>query len=79
MPLARYACKGIRPDHARRMYIKPIAQGIVVGKRSGVSRALGKAAIKRRREAGFAKPTKGWVHKSANHSQRLTVVPPRAA
>ena len=55
MPLARYICKGVDPNHARRMFVTPVAQGTTIGKRSGVSRALGKTAIKKRRAAGFEK------------------------
>jgi hypothetical protein len=58
MPLARYICKGVDPNHARRMFVTPVAQGTTIGKRSGVSRALGKTAIKKRRAAGFEKPNR---------------------
>jgi hypothetical protein len=60
MTLVRYVCKGVHPSVAARMHIRPVDQGITVGKRSGVSRSLGKAAIKRRRTAGFPKPVRGW-------------------
>jgi hypothetical protein len=66
MPLVRYVCKGIYPSVARRMHIRPVDRGVTVGKRSGVGRSLGKAAIKRRREAGFAKPVRGWQARAGN-------------
>ncbi len=43
--LRRYVLKGVHPNHAARHRLKAVPQGIVVGKRCGVSKSLGPAAI----------------------------------
>jgi hypothetical protein len=44
---AKYSCKGINPRYARHFRINPIPQGIVTGKRAGISKALGPEARRR--------------------------------
>ena len=44
MGLARYCMKGINPHHAAKRHVDPEDQGIVYGKRVGISRSLGKRA-----------------------------------
>lgn len=48
--LTRYILKGIKPAWADHLEIEPIAQGEIIGKRSGFSRNLGPSA---RRRAGY--------------------------
>jgi hypothetical protein len=43
----RYLLKGIDPVWADHLAVRPVAQGMVIGKRSGFSRNLGPAARKR--------------------------------
>jgi hypothetical protein len=45
--LGRYMMKGIDPRFARMNYVRPVPQGIVCGKRCGISESLGPAARKR--------------------------------
>lgn len=49
MGLARYCLKGINPSDAKAKFIRPEFQGIVYGKRCGVSVNLGPAARRRHR------------------------------
>ena len=44
MALSRYCMKGVDPRHARRCFVKPKPQGVVVGLRTAVSRSLSAAA-----------------------------------
>ena len=43
--VAKYLSKGINPRYAKLFRINPIPQGIIKGKRAGISAALGPAAI----------------------------------
>lgn len=47
MGAAKYSCKGINPKYARLFRIDPVPQGIITGKRAGVSKALGPEARRR--------------------------------
>ncbi len=44
MALARYCMKGMNPNQARRRFVQAEDQGVVYGKRVGISRSLGKTA-----------------------------------
>ena len=42
--LAKYILKGINPDYADHFHMKAANEGVVFGRRTGVSRAISKAA-----------------------------------
>ncbi len=44
MALGRYCMKGLDPYHARRYWVRPVDQGVVLGKRVIISRSLGPKA-----------------------------------
>lgn len=44
--LAKYILKGIDPAYGRYLHIRPANEGIVTGRRTGASRAIGRAARK---------------------------------
>jgi hypothetical protein len=46
MAVSRYCMKGVDPHHAKRCFVRPKPQGIVLGKRVAISRSLGAAARK---------------------------------
>jgi len=48
---SRYCMKGLEPHHAKARWVRPEAQGTVVGKRCGTSLNLGPSARKRHRTA----------------------------
>jgi len=50
MAASRYCMKGVEPNHARRCFVRPQPQGVVVGQRVAISRSLSRAA---RRAAGW--------------------------
>jgi hypothetical protein len=45
--LRRYVLKGTEPVWAKHLGVRPVSQGVVIGKRSGFSRNLGPAARQR--------------------------------
>lgn len=53
--LAKYILKGIDPEYAAYLHIKPANEGFVSGRRTGASRAIGRAARK----------AAGWQRKKA--------------
>lgn len=55
MALSRYCMKGVDPHHAKRCYVRPISQGVVLGKRVTISRSLGPTARKQDESASAAK------------------------
>jgi hypothetical protein len=46
MAVSRYCMKGVDPHHAKRCFVRPKPQGVVLGKRVAISRSLGPAARK---------------------------------
>ena len=57
---AKYILKGVDPDYAAHLHIEAANEGLVTGRRTGVSRAMSKAA----RKAG------GWVRKRRPRQRR---------
>jgi len=51
-PLGRYQMKGLLPQVARRYHVRSQPQGVIFGKRCGVSRALGPTERRRYAERG---------------------------
>ena len=64
--LAKYLMKGMDPNHAANYFVRFVDQGLVFGRRTTVSRAIGPAARKR----------EGWVQKkSSRYVRRCTSAP----
>lgn len=57
---AKYVLKGIDPDYAAHLFIEPANEGLVTGRRTGVSRAMSKATRK----------AAGWVRRRRPRQRR---------
>lgn len=57
--VAKYVLRGIDPAYAAYLHIEPANEGYVVGRRTGVSRAISKSARK----------SSGWVRKRSGRGQ----------
>jgi hypothetical protein len=70
MALSRYLMKGVEKHHAKRCFVRPEDQGIILGKRVAISRSLGFAARQKNTASttsrAFRQPPTKSISASAN-------------